>query len=305
MKRLLVLGIVAVVVLSGCYAYAPIAVAAIPVASVCTPEPEPNVPLNPSGELDDPDSTLPQPAPPAEGDCSAKSGMVIRHTVKLEGLDDPLYVRVYQPPCYDKDAADPGYPVLILLHGQSFNEDQWERLGVVEMADRMILGGYAPPFMIVMPRESRDLVDPKEAVYGEELVDVILPWVDEHYATCTQRECRAIGGISRGAAWAVREGLMEWESFGAIGAHSLPPFRGDIYSLPYWLAAFPSTERPRLYLDIGIEDRYFEAGVLFEAALTDYRVPHEWHLNRGGHNEAYWGAHAEDYLRWYAAGWSE
>ena len=98
---------------------------------------------------------------------------------------------------------------------------------------------------------------------------------------------------------------MEWESFGAIGAHSLPPFRGDIYSLPYWLAAFPSAERPRLYIDIGIEDRYFEAAVLFEAALTHYRVPHEWHLNRGGHNETYWGVHMEDYLRWYSGGWSE
>mgnify|MGYP003971450769 CR=1 FL=1 len=255
------------------------------------------------GNLEQTDPTPTALVLPAAGGCEAKSGRVIRHTLKLADRDDPVFVRVYQPPCYDKNAVDPGYPVLLLLHGQGFNEDQWERLGVVEMANQLILNGEVPPFMMVMPRESNYLADPKEAVYGDDLVDVILPWMDENYNTCTLRMCRAIGGISRGASWAMREGLKEWQSFGAIGAHSLPPFRGDIYSLPYWLAAFPSMERPRLYLDIGIEDRYFDAAVAFEAALTETRVPHEWHLNRGGHDETYWGAHVEDYLRWYTAGW--
>ena len=309
MKRLLVLctvaaGLVAVSYL-GSFGYAPKTAAANLLAGICTPGCDPVVAHTATTDPEKTAVTFMSQGLPTIGNCTARSGRVIRHTIRLDGMDESYHVRVYQPPCYDMDAAAPGYPVLLLLHGQSFNEDQWERLGVAKMADQLILNGEAPPFLIVMPREISYLADPKESAYGDELVSVVLPWVDENYNTCTMRECRAIGGISRGAAWAMREGLKEWQTFGAIGAHSLPPFRGDVYSLPYWLAAFPAAERPRLFLDIGIEDRYYEAAGVFEAALTEKRVPHEWHLNHGGHDEAYWGAHVEEYLRWYTAGWLE
>ena len=45
----------------------------------------------------------------------------------------------------------------------------------------------------------------------------LVPYVDTHYNTCAERDCRAIGGLSRGAQWALRIGLAEWQTFGAIG----------------------------------------------------------------------------------------
>jgi hypothetical protein len=32
-------------------------------------------------------------------------------------------------------------------------------------------------------------------------------------------------------------------------------------------------------------------------------IPHEWHLNSGRHEPAYWQTHMLDYITWYASGW--
>ena len=41
----------------------------------------------------------------------------------------------------------------------------------------------------------------------------------------------------------------------------------------------------------------------FENLLSEYQVPHEWHMYSGDHSETYWSAHVMEYLQWYAEGW--
>jgi len=60
---------------------------------------------------------------------------------------------------------------------------------------------------------------------------------------------------------------------------------------------------PRFWIDTGDSDRYRKSAKEFEELLTRRGVPHEWHLNEGAHEEAYWQAHLEDYLYWYALPW--
>ncbi len=93
--------------------------------------------------------------------------------------------------------------------------------------------------------------------------------------------------------------------FGAIGAHSPPIFWSDVSRVRAWLQEIPASQLPRIYLDIGEDDRpeILESARWFEALLTDMNVPHEWHLFPGYHDEAYWSSHVEQYLRWYARDW--
>jgi len=56
-------------------------------------------------------------------------------------------------------------------------------------------------------------------------------------------------------------------------------------------------------LDTGDLDTYLSATKQFVELVEKYGLPHEWHLNSGAHNEEYWAAHVEEYLRWYAADW--
>ncbi len=214
---------------------------------------------------------------------------------------NPWEFRVYVPPCYDQE---PGrrYPVLILIHGSTFNDDQWDRLGADELADRLIAAGELEPFLIFMPRD-RVWVEPAEDPFGEALVSYLIPWLDKNYRTNPTRRYRAVGGLSRGASWAIHLGLSRWELFGSIGAHSLPVFWSDTGKVRGWLAEIPPGELPRIYLDIGENDYLIRSAVWFENVLNEMRIPHEWHLYPGRHEEAYWEAHLEGYLRWYAQDW--
>lgn len=217
-------------------------------------------------------------------------------------LPYPLVVRIYLPPCYDPESSF-RYPVLILLHGQSFNDDQWDRLGADETADKLISAGEAPPFLIVMPREDYYLQDPLESGFGEAVVKALIPWIDQNFTTCAQRSCRAIGGISRGSGWAMKMGLIHWESFSAIGAHSYAPFTGDFINIPFWLKEIPAEQMPRIYIDAGILDFVLKPANKIEQRLTEYLIPHEWHVLDGTHNEESWRMNIEDYLRWYTKPW--
>ncbi len=214
-------------------------------------------------------------------------------------MGHPLQFNVYLPPCYAPDAAG-GYPVLYMLHGQTFTQDQWVNLGMTSKADDLISNGSIAPFLIIMPFEKDSYAYPFTSGFDKAIVDELIPWVDQTYHTCLKRECRAIGGLSRGGAWAIHLGFTHWQLFGAIGGHSPVPFIGDFINLINWQAQIPAGELPQIYLDIGQNDIYLPNAAEFEQQLTHLGIPHGWLVQPGNHTEAYWQSHVREYLEWYA-----
>ncbi|MDZ4159119.1 MAG: alpha/beta hydrolase-fold protein, partial [Anaerolineaceae bacterium] len=129
------------------------------------------------------------------------------------------------------------------------------------------------------------------------------PWVEATYPVCRQRACRVIGGISRGATWSMRLGMAHWDTFAAIGAHSLPGPPFSAARLRALLEGIPARSIPSLYLDTGTLDRYRRSAAEYHEMLERFSVPHQWHIFDGAHDEAYWQAHIPDYLRWYTRQW--
>lgn len=235
--------------------------------------------------------------------CLEAGGQIETFELESEYLDAGLRLRVYTPPCY-AEQEEQRYPVLYLVHGQTYTDDQWDRLGADEAADALIAAGELPPFLIVMPYDissAQPSVDP----FGEAVIEELLPWVDANYRTLAEREYRAVGGLSRGASWAIHLGFTHAELFAAVGGHSPPVFPEDAPQVRGWLEETPAGELPRFWLDIGERDQraILDSAIWFEDLLTQYDVPHEWHLFTGDHSEAYWSSHVEMYLRWYAQGW--
>jgi enterochelin esterase-like enzyme len=230
-------------------------------------------------------------------------GRIETGQLEVENTPKPLDYRLYLPPCYAEN-PDQDYPVLYLVHGQSFNDDQWDRLGVDEILDRWVAEGKISPFLVVMPRDTH-WGTAQQDPFDESVLQGLIPYIDEHYRTLPEREYRAIGGLSRGAGWAANLGLQYPDLFGSVGMHSLALFWSDVPYIKLWLDEIPPELMPRFYIDVGLNDRpeIQQSSKWFENLLNQRNIPHEWHYFAGYHDETYWKSHLEQYLQWYAAGW--
>lgn len=220
----------------------------------------------------------------------------------LDEFTPPQEFRVYLPPCYDEE-TNGRYPVLYLLHGQTYTDDQWIRLGATRIADQLILSGESRPFIIVLPDDRYWNLEAGSG-FGERLIDRIIPYIDEHYRTLPDRNHRAIGGMSRGAGWSLRLGLSQWRLFSAIGLHSLAVLQKDASRIDDWISDIPPSSRPQIFMDIGEGDQELLMAQRVETQLNELNILHEWRLYSGAHTEEYWSAHVEEYLRWYAEQWN-
>lgn len=243
---------------------------------------------------------IPTPTPLA---CWGEGGHIVPGEIDSDYVRDPLAFLVYFPPCYGQE-TNRTYPVLYLIHGQSFNQDQWDRLGADDVADALIAAGEISPFIIVMPQVI-DWAEPPDSEFGLAMKEDLIPYIDETYRTITERDYRAVGGLSRGASWAIHLGLHYWEMFGTIGLHSLPIFWSDSKLVRGWLVDIPEESFPRIYVDIADRDldSIRHSANWFINELETNSLPHEFFIYPGIHNEEYWGAHVEEYIRFYAGEW--
>jgi len=220
----------------------------------------------------------------------------------LETTNPPQVYFIYLPPCYD-EKAEKRYPVLYLLHGQTYTADQWIRIGAVTTLDNLILSGETQPFIIVFP-DDRYWNLPPGAGFGQRLVEDLVPYIDSTYRTLPDRDHRAIGGLSRGAGWALRLGFTRWDLFSVIGLHSLAVLQKDASKINDWIADISPSLHPSVFMDIGDNDQELVMAIAVEAQFTENGLAHEWRRYSGTHTEEYWSAHVKEYIEWYAEQWN-
>jgi enterochelin esterase-like enzyme len=237
---------------------------------------------------------------PTIAPCTESEGQILAEKITSQFLPWPLEFTVYLPPCYSTSSEHP-YPVLYMLHGQTNNNDQWPRLGLLDAADELINGGEIAPLIIVMPYEVTWSVGPEKSKYGETLLEDLFPYIEGTYNACNARECRAIGGLSRGGNWAVNLGFAHPELFTAVGSHSAPLFFGEINRITSIVTGGEKVDQlPRFYIDAGEDDENITQVLAFAALLKKYDVPYVYTQFTGYHSENYWRAHVRDYLTWYS-----
>ncbi len=246
--------------------------------------------------------TLIPPSPtPTPLTCLTQPGGVEEGVVNA--TVPPQEYLIYLPPCYHEQ-TDKRYPVLYLLHGQTFTDDQWVRLGVPQSVDRMILADESVPFIVVFP-DDRYWNSAYGPDFGDRFIGALIPYIDATYRAIPDREHRALGGLSRGGGWTAELGFKNPNLFGSLGFHSPAIFTGDAYAVEKQLLSIPEELRPRIWVDVGENDRELPSIREFERMLTRNAIPHEFHFFSGDHSETYWGAHVRNYLLWYAQGWVE
>jgi enterochelin esterase family protein len=149
---------------------------------------------------------------------------------------------VYTPPGYNPQAAKP-YPVLYLLHGWSETEEGWvANMNADRILDNLLAEGKIKPMVVVMPLGYGDMnftrsfdvwshrpeIDHNTSLFSNALLTEILPAVEREYHVATDREHRAIAGLSMGGLEALTIGLEHTGQFAWVGG-----FSSAVHALPY------------------------------------------------------------------------
>ena len=122
--------------------------------------------------------------------------------------------------------------------------------------------------------------------FENDLLKDVIPYVESHYPVQTDREHRAIAGLSMGGGQALTIGLRHLDQFAYVGGFSSALF-GNTSALVSDPAA-ASKQLRLLWLSCGDEDRLMDASKTFHASLEQKKVPHLWHVDSGAHAWPVW-----------------
>jgi enterochelin esterase-like enzyme len=140
----------------------------------------------------------------------------------------------------------------------------------------------------------------------EAVVSDLLPFVERTYCAWNERRGRAIGGLSRGAFWALEIAFRHPDLFFSVGGHSPAVFWDNAspeYNPYYLVDDAPGLESLRLFLDVGEDDWLTRYVAQFRERLDERGLAYIFHSTPGDHGAAYWEEQVEAYVDFYVAVW--
>ncbi|MDE3186188.1 MAG: esterase [Acidobacteriota bacterium] len=147
---------------------------------------------------------------------------------------------VYLPPDYDTSHAR--YPVLYLQHGAGEDETGWTRQGKANfILDNLIASGSTKPMIIVMANgyasragyvapdltgkpfgspEFMQVMQERMGAFEDDMTQVLIPFVDKTFRTLSDRDHRAMAGLSMGGMQTFQVTFDHLDLFSYIGGFS-------------------------------------------------------------------------------------
>ena len=265
-------------------------------------------------------------------DCRALKSAILRTSVRY---------CVYLPAGYSALGSETRkYPVLYLLHGLGGNQQTAAIDGEWNILQDLRRDGKVGDFLVVAPDgwdtfyiNSHD----GKTLYGDFFLREFMPFIERTYRVRAARAARGITGFSMGGYGALRIAFANPQLFGSVSAHSAallrqPPIGtsagamsgdpaarlfvkvfGDPVDRKFWELNSPfalarknaaALSTMKIYFDCGTEDSYgfYRGASELDQTLTALTIPHEFHLDPGGHSVAYLDAHrdASFEFHWHA-----
>jgi enterochelin esterase-like enzyme len=204
--------------------------------------------------------------------------------------------QVYTPPGYTKEKT---YPVLYLLHGIGGDEREWTRGGSVDVIlDNLHADKKIVPMIVVLPNgragkdvTARDLFPkqgPAFAAFEDDLLKDLIPFIEKNYSVKSDRENRALAGLSMGGGQSLNFGLANLDTFAWVGGFSSAPNTrrpGDLIKDH----AEAAKKLRLLYVACGDKDGLFRISEGVHTMLDEKKVPHVYNvIPGGGHDFRVW-----------------
>lgn len=205
-------------------------------------------------------------------------------------------------------AAGKKFPVLYLLHGYSGNHSSWINTAPF-LKDKV----NELQMIIVCPDGKNswyfDAPENKEIQYETFMAKELITYMDNNYSTVADRSGRAISGLSMGGHGALYLATRNQEVYGAAGSMAggvdFRPFPenwelkialGDMKTHPENWTAHTVVHQVEnlapgkldLIIDCGQGDFFFEVNQQLHQKLNDLKIPHDYIVRPGVHNNEYW-----------------
>lgn len=205
------------------------------------------------------------------------------------------HAMVYTPAEYEKGKKR--YPVLYLQHGMGEDETGWSKQGHMQhIMDNLIASKEVVPMIVVM--ESGDVKAPFRggdnrqgfSEYGASFYNVmiqdLIPTIDSKFRTLTDRDHRAMAGLSWGGHQTFDLVLNNMDKFSYMGAFSGAIFGLDVKTAYNGVFTKPEEFNKKihyLYLSCGSEENFGTEALVKN--LQDAGIKTDFYVSPGTHHE--------------------
>src|SRR5215471_1008535 len=230
-------------------------------------------------------------------------GVVHHHFYHSGVVGDDRDYYVYTPPGYDPRASQT-YPVLYLLHGYSDDASGWTAVGRANVIlDNLIAQQKAKPMLVVMTlgygapemlaQGSRafshdDLRQRNLDQFRESLLTEVIPRIEKDYRVLTDRNSRAMAGLSMGGSESLFVGLTSADRFSWIGAFSTGGLSEDFDQQFSEMKPKEVANLKLLWIACGTDDHLFDPNKKFREWLSSKGVKHTDIDTPGAHTWMVW-----------------
>jgi enterochelin esterase-like enzyme len=123
--------------------------------------------------------------------------------------------------------------------------------------------------------------------FDKDLLGSLIPFIESKYSVQSDRENRALAGLSMGGGQSLNFGLANLDTFAWIGGFSSAPNTKP----PAELVPEPAKATKQLkllYLSCGNKDGLLRVSQGVHAYLKEKNVPHTWHVDDHAHDFQHW-----------------
>jgi len=243
-------------------------------------------------------------------------GKVEYRTMTSSILNEEREYGIYLPKSYWTDTLR-SYPVLYLLHGKDGSDHNWpEKANLAGVANQLINSKEACEMIIVCPEAGKTFMNyfnSPDWCYEDYFFEELVPYIDSHYRVKSDKQHRAIAGLSMGGGGSVVYASHHPEKFAAAYSMSGYLRRQDLLSkghendpvieklqklvednncIKYFQSASPQKiaelKSVNWFIDCGDDDFTYETNADFIMTLRNAGIPYEYRVRDGGHTWEYW-----------------
>lgn len=254
--------------------------------------------------------TVPGPETAFEDNTTVPHGEVREVWYQSKSLGMMRRMHVYTPPGYEKGTTK--YPVFYLLHGAGDDDSGWNSIGRAGfILDNLIAANKAKPMVVVMPNGSmpmnlapgsnmNQVMSDMRTRFSNELLNDVMPTVEKTYRILTNRENRAIAGLSMGGFQTLDVTLSHPELFNYVGVFSSGFFGNTIDEADTKYAKAlqdPSFNKNKklFWIEIGKDDFVMDANKKTLALLDKHKIKYQYKETDGGHTWVNWRQYLHEY----------